>query len=89
MTKNGQRFKFCAGKATWSEEIADLYRKCFIAYSTGILPSRGGFEDQDALFCDVFDAFVRAWDGKRYHQIWGDVRDYVESVLKAIFGKKK
>lgn len=89
MTKHGRRFSFCPGKATWSEDIADLYRKCFIAYSTGILPSRGGLEDQDALFYETFEVFIRAWDSKKYNQVWGDVRDYVEAVLKSIFGKKK
>lgn len=55
---------------------------------TGILPNEGSLQDQTDSFCEVFYPFVDRWKARTYAKVWGDVTDYVERVLKSLFGKK-
>ena len=82
------RYQFCPGKATWFPEIAELFEKCELAMHTGVLPGDGSLLDQDEAFVEVFPVFVSRWKERTYDQVWDDVRDYVEKILTAIFGKK-
>lgn len=80
---------FCPGKATWFEEIQEIYQDCRVALETGILPKEGSLEDQDELFTDVFPTFVERWRERAYERTWSDVRAFTKVVLEAVFGKKK
>ena len=80
-------YNFCPGKATWFEEITELFDSCRIALETGILPKRGGFSEQDSIFCEIFPIFLSRWKDRTYGKIWGDVRDFTKIVLEGIFGK--
>ena len=82
-------YSFCAGKATWYDEIAELFVSCRTSMETGILPKSGALEDQDELFAEVFPHFVAKWKDRHYARIWVDVRDFTKTVLEAIFPKKK
>lgn len=88
VTKNGTRYTFCPGKATWDVEIAQIFQDCVVAQHTGILPGRGPLEEQSAIFCEVFPYFLELWGRLRYREVWSDVREYVEAVLKQVLGKK-
>jgi hypothetical protein len=85
----GLTYHFCPGKASWFPEIQELFEQCRVAYYTGITPRAGGLEDQRDLFAEVFPAFVERWRERVYNRIWADTTEYVEAVLKAIFGKKE
>lgn len=85
----GLEYTFCAGKATWYEEIATLFGECRIALETGILPDKGGIKDQSEMFIEVFPEFVSRWRERSYNRVWQDTREYSQAVLEAIFGKSK
>lgn len=84
----GLGFKFCPGKATWYEEVHDLYGACRVALEAGILPRDGSLEEQEATFVDVFPAFVDRWRERNYDRVWRDVKDFTRDVLKQVLGKK-
>jgi hypothetical protein len=86
---SGQDYFFCPGKATWHDEIAELFQQCRVATETAILPKQGSLEDQDELFYECFPDFVVKWKDKTYHKIWSDVHAFTKVVLESIFGKKK
>jgi hypothetical protein len=81
-------YYFCAGKATWYEEISELFLQCRTTMETGILPRKGSLEEQDETFYEVFPFFVQRWKDRQYARIWQDVRDFTKVVLEGIFGKK-
>lgn len=83
------QYTFCPGKATWYEEITELFQQCRVAMETGIMPNRGSFEDQSAIFVEVFPAFVERWKDRNYYRVWADVKDFTKVVLEAVFGTKK
>lgn len=56
---------------------------------TGILPEEGSLQDQSAAFVEVFDVFVARWHDRLYAKLWGDVRQFAESILNGLFGKGK
>lgn len=85
----GMEFYFCPGKATWYEEIVELFEQCRITLETGIMPKSGSFQDQDSAFVDSFPLFVQRWRERNYGRIWSDVQDFTSKVLESIFGKKK
>jgi hypothetical protein len=82
-------YAFCPGKATWFEEIQQVFEQCRVAFETGLLPKEGSLEDQDEMFAEVFYSFVEHWTAKRYASIWGDIREYTKVILKSIFGDGK
>jgi hypothetical protein len=81
-------YSFCPGKATWYDEIQDLFEQCRVAFETGILPSEGSLQDQDEMFLDAFYIFVEHWTARRYTRIWKDVREFTKGILEAIFKPK-
>jgi len=85
----GLEFTFCAGKATWYEEIADLFAECRVALETGILPNKGSFQDQSEMFVAVFPEFVQRWKERSYNRVWQDTREFTKAVLETVFGKGK
>ena len=85
----GLEYSFCAGKATWYPEIAELFLQCRVALETGILPERGSYLDQPEMFVDAFPDFVQRWKERTYNRVWQDTRDFTKSVLESIFGKGK
>lgn len=87
--ESGLEFYFCPGKATWYEEISDLFKQCRVAMETGILPEKGSFEQQSEMFVDVFPDFVQRWKERNYNRIWQDTREFTKVVLESIFGKNK
>ena len=86
--KQGQKYFFCPGKARQHPEIEDIFSVCRMSMETGILPSEGFLEDQNELFVEVFPIFVHYWKDRSYLKVWDDVHEFVDRVLKAIFGKK-
>jgi hypothetical protein len=82
-------YSFCPGKATWYEDIAEVFDQCRIALETGILPSKGSLNDQSEMFCEAFPIFLARWKERQYNRIWTDVRDYTKQVLEALFPKGK
>lgn len=89
MDNYGLEYSFCPGKATWYEEIAELFGQCRVALETGIMPSRGSFQDQSAMFVEVFPEFVQRWKERSYNRVWQDTREFTQAVLEAVFGKSK
>ena len=90
VTKGGEKYTFCPGKATWHEGILELYDQCVVATETGILPIEGGLLDQEATFYGVFPFFIDQVREKRYARTWSDVADFTNEILKTIrkmFGK--
>ena len=85
--KAGLSYLFCPGKATHYPEIIELFDSCRVAYTTGIMPKAGGLEDQDGIFTEVFPAFTERWRERMYNRWWGDISEFTNNVLKAIFGK--
>jgi len=87
--KLSYRYTFCVGKATWYEEIIDLFDLCIVAYETGIMPNYGGFLDQEETFREIFPMFVQRWKRRNYNSVWLDVSDFSRMILESIFGKKR
>lgn len=83
----GAELTFCPGKATWYEEIRDVYQDCRVALETGILPKEGSLESQDELFAHCFPTFVERWRDRNYEHVWKDVRAFAKNVLEAVLGK--
>ena len=87
----GTKVSFCPGKATWHNEVIDLFHECHVAYLTGILPRSGGLEHQDSKFSEVFPIFIEKWENRKYLKVWSDVNDFTAKVFEAIskmFGGK-
>lgn len=80
------KYEFCPGKATWYEEIAQLFQQCRVALETGILPKAGALEDQDELFTDVFYTFVERWRSRQYTLMRKDTADMAEVFVKSFSG---
>jgi len=80
-------YRFCPGKATWFDEIADVYEQCFVTMHTGLLPRAGALEDQDDTFVEVLPSFLERWKARHYGSVWSDVTSYVSALIKA-FTKK-
>jgi hypothetical protein len=91
--KDGPKYSFCPGKATWYPELAIVFEQCFVANETGILPSDGSFQDQSELFVEAFPTFVERWKWRWYGRVWHDVSDATGKVFEALGkmlgGKKK
>lgn len=85
---NSLQYSFCPGKATWYEEIAELFEQCRVALETGILPNSGSLDEQDELFVEVFPYFVQRWKERQYYRLWSDVRTYVGGLIEGLLGKK-
>lgn len=83
---NSTIYPYCPAKATWYPQIIDLFNHCRVTTQTGILPKEGGLEDQDEIFADVFPMFSDMWKALTYQNIWKDVQEYGDSILK-IFTK--
>jgi len=86
---NNAKFRFCPAKASWYEDMVDLYHECELAALTGIMPNRGEFKDQDEIFSDVLPHFVKRWDEKRYHRKLKDGQKILGDLANAIFGEGK
>ena len=89
MDDYGLEYYFCPGKATWYDEIAELFGQCRMALETGIMPNKGSFQDQSAMFVEVFPEFVQRWKERSYNKVWHDTREFTKAVLEAVFGKSK
>lgn len=86
VTPGGLEFTFCPGKATWYEEIAELFMLCKMSYYTGILPTPGAFEDQPELFVEVFPYFVSRYSELKYNYVRREITEFVGTVLKSFTG---
>ena len=85
---DGVLLPFCAGKATWYPEMLAVFEDCRTALETGILPREGSLDEQEAVFVEVFPAFIERWRERSYERFWGDVRSLVQALLGA-FGAGK
>ena len=83
------KYSFCAGKATWFDDIAILFDQCRVTLETGILPKAGSIEDQSEMFADVLPTFIERWRDRNYSRVWTDVNKFTTSVLEALFSSKK
>ena len=90
--ERSRKYTFCPGKATWDVSIAIVYRDCFLAYHTGILPGEGHFQEQSELFVECYPFFVEQFTERRYGRVWQDVNTFTGEVFKTIgkmLGSKK
>lgn len=81
-------YTFCPGKATWSDEIQELFVACRASLESGILPGEGPLQNQSAVFVEVWPHFVIRWRERFYGKVWQDVRSFAEGMLTGLFGKK-
>lgn len=81
-------YRFCPAKATWYDEIAELFEVCRLAMETGIMPKGLNLDDQDEIFAAALPAFVERWRERHYNRVWQDVHEFTGKVLEAVFGKK-
>jgi len=84
MNKESLALTFCHGKATWFEEPAKIFKECYIAMQTGILPKSGSLEDQSDIFCHVFFDFVDYYKQKEKKNTWDFVIEIVQNSLEAL-----
>ena len=75
---------FCHGKATWYEKPAELYRQCYVAMETGILPSAGGLDNQTHEFNKIFYFFISHWNYRAKVEHWSTVGEIINKVLETL-----
>jgi len=81
--KLSDEYRFCPGKATWYDEVAELFYNLRMAYETHILPKPGDLIDQDAEFWMLYPWFVSKWSDRSYARVWADVSEFTPKVLEA------
>lgn len=89
------KLTFCHGKATWYNEIADLFSDCLMSLETGVLPKPGSIEDQDEIFAENFSWFVNYFRLKENSAMWrgsyelaGNVLESLGKMISKMFGGK-
>lgn len=75
VSKEGEQFGFCPGKATWDPSIVSVYNSLVMTAETGNLWNSGGLSDQPAWFIELLSLFLVRYND---HKFW--------SRAKAIMG---
>jgi hypothetical protein len=78
ITKGGELYNFCPGKATRDFEAVSLYNTVILTAETGALWSDGGIADQPTWFMELVTSFVPLYNELRFY-----------SRAKAILGDGK
>lgn len=86
VTKEGEQFSFCPGKATWDPSIVSVYNSLVIAAETGALWSRGGISDQPGWFIDLLSLFLVRYND---HKFWSRARAIMGDASKSSTVKKQ
>jgi hypothetical protein len=75
ITKGGASYGFCPGKATWSNEAADLLGIVEITYYTKSLFFPGSISEQPSWYIELIKDMMPYYEGsksaQRQQQMWG------------------
>jgi hypothetical protein len=66
ITDSGAPFGFCPGKATWDQEVMEMFKVYQISAETGNLWVEGGIADQPDWFIDVLGWFISRYDQLKF-----------------------
>jgi hypothetical protein len=90
VSKGGQTFGFCPGKATWDAVAVSLYRMLVVSFEYKTLPYPGSVTEQPSWVIELLGMFASRYDGAKFSMrakmILGDSSN--GSVKRAIDGKR-
>ncbi len=66
VTKGGQTFGFCPGKATWDQEAMLTFKMLIVAAETGCHYNAGGLEDQPQWWIDLLSWFIPRYNDMKF-----------------------
>jgi hypothetical protein len=66
VTKGGQSFGFCPGKATWDSEVMLTFKMLIVATETGCHYNAGGLEDQPQWWIDTLSWFIPRYKDAKF-----------------------
>ena len=78
------KLTFCHGKATWYNEIGELFLECFMAMETGILPDKGSLQDQEQMFTECFPWFVNYFRQREHSGRWQEINEFTGKIFEAV-----
>lgn len=67
VSKGGQTFGFCPGKATWDHEAMLTFKMLIVAAETGCHYNAGGLEDQPQWWIDLLSWFIPRYDDLKFY----------------------
>lgn len=67
ITKEGEQFGFCPGKATWDASVSQIYLSLVICAETGTLWSSGGISQQPAWFIELLGIFLLRYSDQKFY----------------------
>lgn len=71
ITKDGEQFSFCPGKATWDSSVVAVYNSLVISAETGCMWNEGGLSEQPQWFMDLLSLFIVRYND---HKFWSRAR---------------
>lgn len=66
VTKGGELYGFCPGKATWDGQTVHLFRILHVASETGAMWDDGSLSEQPEWFIDVLSWFLTKLDFAKF-----------------------
>jgi hypothetical protein len=67
VTREGEQFSFCPGKATWDHTVSSVYSSLMICAETGNLWNSGGISDQPMWFIELLSIFLMRYNDHKFY----------------------
>jgi len=67
VTREGEQFSFCPGKATWDHTVSSIYGALTITAETGNLWNIGGISDQPEWFIELLSIFLMRYNDHKFY----------------------
>jgi hypothetical protein len=67
VTREGEQFSFCPGKATWDHTVSSVYSSLMICAETGNLWNSGGISDQPLWFIELLSIFLMRYNDHKFY----------------------
>lgn len=67
VTRDGEQFSFCPGKATWDHTVSSIYSALMITAETGNLWNSGGISGQPQWFIELLSIFLIRYNDHKFY----------------------
>jgi hypothetical protein len=68
INQGGELYNFCPAKATWSYQVASIFRLLVISSETGAMIEEGGLNNQPSWFVEHLSWFAPRYHDYKFHQ---------------------
>lgn len=67
VTRDGEQFSFCPGKATWDPTVSNIFSSLMISAETGNLWNSGGISEQPSWFIELLSIFLMRYNDHKFY----------------------